>query len=725
MRSRLAIPVTLLLAAATLVAPGAAGASGAASGQGNGYWNGPPPFSIDTSTDSTGAHVLSDPVRTGISCSPYPSGTFDGSDDVWGDGGTGKETGCADAMYVAQRQWDMLRDWLGRNGFDGNGRGIPMAVGLESPGISYDGNRMLIGHDNTGHWVSKMDILGHEFGHVIEQTTPGGAATEAGLSESTGDIFGALLETYANQPAPFDTPDYTVGEGPNASPLRYMYNPSLAGDPNCWSAAIPGTETHQAAGVMNHWFYLLAEGSRPGGKPASPTCDNSTVSGVGIQNAGKIFYYAMLRKTSGMTHAKYRAATLSAARDLDASCSLYRAAKAAWNAVAVPPTTGEAVCDGSGFEIFTDPSSGTAQPGQNLTVTVHTSSVGMEQRVDLSATSPIGISTSFSPSTVMSGQNATMTVSVGSGVTPGNYQVTVTGRGQTATKTAVFSLAVAANPDVPDVDVNKVTADLAALQKIAQDNGGNRRAGSAGYTASVAYVKQKLLAAGFTVTEQKCATCRNQAPNLIAEWPKGDANRVLMLGAHLDSVSAGPGVNDNGSGAAALLEVALTMASYNLALTQRVRFAWWSDEESGLVGSRYYVSRLSRTERAKITGYLNFDMVGSTNGGFFINNINTPAAAALKAYWQGRGLLPEENVEGAGRSDDYSFREVGIPTSGYATGASARKTAAQAAKWGGTSGAPFDPCYHQACDRYPSNVATRGLNEAADGMLYAIMRMAM
>ena len=87
-------------------------------------------------------------------------------------------------------------------------------------------------------------------------------------------------------------------------------------------------------------------------------------------------------------------------------------------------------------------------------------------------------------------------------------------------------------------------------------------------------------------------------------------------------------------------------------------------------------------------------MVGSTNGGYFINNVNSATAAPLKAYWTSLNLAPEENIEGQGRSDDYSFQQVGIPTSGYATGASARKTSAQATKWGGTADAAYDPCYH-------------------------------
>ncbi|MET9629678.1 M28 family peptidase [Lentzea sp. NPDC006480] len=273
----------------------------------------------------------------------------------------------------------------------------------------------------------------------------------------------------------------------------------------------------------------------------------------------------------------------------------------------------------------------------------------------------------------------------------------------------------------PDINVNNVKAHLAELNNIATQNGGNRRATTNGYKKSVDYVKGKLLAAGYSVTEQACTSgCSSGAgPNLIAEWPGGDANNVFMFGAHLDSVSAGPGINDNGSGSASLLEVALKLSEVNPAMQNKVRFAWWTDEESGLLGSRFYVSQLSSTERAKIKTYHNFDMIGSKNGGYFINNITSTQSRHMKAYWDSLNLQPEENVEGRNRSDDASFTNAGIPASGYAMGASARKTAAQAAKWGGTSGAAYDSCYHSSCDT-TANISDTHLNSAVDGIAYTL-----
>ncbi|MEU5790101.1 M28 family peptidase [Micromonospora purpureochromogenes] len=290
----------------------------------------------------------------------------------------------------------------------------------------------------------------------------------------------------------------------------------------------------------------------------------------------------------------------------------------------------------------------------------------------------------------------------------------------TATPPAAAPLAALA---APDISITNVQAHLAQFQTIATNNGGTRRAGSAGYTASVNYLKTRLQAAGYTVSEQYCSSCTYPSNNLIAEWPQGPADQVVMFGAHLDSVSAGPGINDNASGSAALLENALVLASQNPSMTKRVRFAWWTDEEQGLNGSEFYVNSLTATQRGYIKGYYNFDMVGSTNGGYFINRITSTTAAPLKAYWDSLGLQPEENVEGQGRSDDYSFQQGGIPTSGYAAGASARKTSAQATKWGGTANAAYDPCYHRSCDT-TSNISATVLNRSADGVAYAIWQLA-
>jgi Zn-dependent metalloprotease len=701
-------------------------------GTANSEWNGPNPISIDT-TNSGGTYSLRDPSRTGLQCSDYSTGTvFSGSDDSWGTGSaSSKETGCADSMYAAQKEWNMLRDWLGRNGHNGNGGSWPTRVGLNETNAYWDGSRITIGKNTAGKWISSMDVVGHEYGHGLDQFTPGGASGNE-LGEFISDVFGALTEAYANQPSPYDVPDYLVGEEINltgSGPIRNMYNPGAVGDPNCYSSSIPNTETHAAAGPGNHWFYLLAEGTNPSGKPASTTCNNTTLTGVGIQTAGKIFYGGMLLKTTSMNYLRFRTATLTSAKNLDSTCNLYNKTKAAWNAVSVPAQTADPTCTGTpgnDFSIALSPASGSVQPGNSVTSTVSTSTTsGSAQTVSLSASgAPSGVSVSFSPTSVTSGGSSTMTVNVGSSAAAGTYTITVTGAGSVS-HTAQYTLTVGGGggTTAPDISVTNVQAHLTQFGTIATNNGGTRRAGSAGYTASVNYIKSKLQAAGYTVAEQYCSTCTYPSNNLIADWPGGPSDQVVMFGAHLDSVSAGPGINDNASGSAALLEMALVLAQRNPTMTKHVRFAWWTDEEQGLNGSEYYVNNLTSTQRGYIKGYYNFDMIASRNGGYFINRITSTTAAPLKAYWDSLGLQPEENTEGAGRSDDASFAAAGIPTSGYATGASATKTSTQASKWGGTAGSAYDSCYHRSCDT-TSNISATHLNRSADGVSYAIWNLA-
>ncbi|MGC5346821.1 M28 family peptidase [Streptomyces sp. DT171] len=701
-------------------------------GTGNSKWNGPNPLTIDT-TGSGSSYSLRDPKRTGLTCADYNGGVFTKSTDSWGTGNpTSRETGCVDVMWAAQHEWDMLKDWLGRNGHDGNGRSWPVKVGLNDVNAYWDGSSISIGHNQANEWIGAMDVVGHEFGHGIDQYTPGGANNESGLGEATGDIMGALTEAYTNEPAPYDDPDYTVGEKINLvgqGPIRIMYNPGQIGDPNCYSSSIPNTEEHAAAGPLNHWFYLLAEGTNPGnGKPTSPTCNNTTLSGVGIQSAGKVFYGGMLLKTSGMTYKRYRTATLTSAKNLDSSCDLYNRTKAAWDAISVPAQTGDPTCAASNndFSLSLNPTNASVQPGSSATSTVGTTvTAGSAQTVALTATGqPSGVTVSFSPSSVQAGSSSTMTVSTTSSVAAGTYSITVKGAG-TQTHTAQYTLTVGGggNPGggAPDISVANVQAHLTQFNTIASQNGGNRRAASAGYTASVAYVKGKLQAAGYTVSEQTCTSCTYRGNNLIADWPGGPSDQTTMFGAHLDSVAAGPGINDNGSGSAALLENALTLAQRNPTMTKHVRFAWWNGEEQGLQGSQYYVGQLTSAQRGAIKAYYNFDMVGSPNAGYFINNLNSAASVPMKEYWDSLNLKPEENVEGQGRSDDYSFQQGGIPTSGYASGADAVKTSAQATKWGGTAGRGYDSCYHQACDT-TSNINATALDRSADGIAYTVWK---
>jgi aminopeptidase S len=280
----------------------------------------------------------------------------------------------------------------------------------------------------------------------------------------------------------------------------------------------------------------------------------------------------------------------------------------------------------------------------------------------------------------------------------------------------------------PDISLTNQKAHLQQFQSIASANGNTRRSTTAGYTASVNYVFDKLTAAGFSVVRQNCTSgCTSGAgPNVIADWNGGggDPNQVYMLGSHLDSVSAGPGINDNGSGSATVLEIALTLAAQNPSMTGHARFAWWTDEEQGLNGSEFYVNSLPAAERSKIKAYFNFDMVASTNGGYFINRITSAAGQTVKAYYDSIGVPTEENVEGAGRSDDASFKLRRDTDQRRGRRRERRQDQAQATKWGGTAGASYDPATTAPATRIPANISDIVLDRAGDAAAYALWTLA-
>ncbi|WP_196439565.1 M28 family peptidase [Planomonospora sp. ID67723] len=708
-------------------------------GTGNGHYNGNVTF---TTSGSGSSYSMTDTTRPGLRCGGQNGSAYTGTDDNWGNGsGTDLETACVDAMYAAQKEWDMLRQWFGRNGFNGSGGAFPARVGLNQVNAFWNGSYTNYGHNQANtKQATPIDVVAHEYGHAVFQHSGSGGAGSGnetgGLNESTGDILGALTEHYVNGR---DVPDYLVGEEVNLvgqGPIRNMYNPGALGDPNCYSSSIPNTEVHAAAGPQNHWFYLLAEGTNPPGKPASTVCSGpSTLTGIGIQKAGQIFMGGLNTKTIPWNHAKARVATLNAAKTLfPGSCTEFNATKAAWSAINVPAQSGEPTCQptGNDFSVSVAPSSGSVEPGGSATATLSSAVVsGNAETLTLSATgAPAGTQVSFSPTSITAGQSSTVTISTSASTPEGTSQIALKATSPSTSKTATFALTVGDDGgpgpvDPPDISIDNVRAHLQQFQTIATNNGGNRRSTGAGYTASVSYIEQKLTAAGYTVRRQPCTSgCTSgSGPNLIADWPGGDENQVIMAGAHLDSVSAGPGINDNASGSSALLEVALTLAEKKPEMAKHVRFGWWTDEEQGLNGSEFYVNSLSAADRSKIKFYHNYDMVGSTNGGYFINNINTEAARYLKEFYDGLNLRPEENTEGANRSDDASFRNAGIATSGVAAGASATKTSAQASKWGGTAGQSYDPCYHRSCDTI-SNISTTVLDRASDAAAYGIWKLA-
>ncbi|MFE2559637.1 M28 family metallopeptidase [Streptomyces sp. NPDC059352] len=199
--------------------------------------------------------------------------------------------------------------------------------------------------------------------------------------------------------------------------------------------------------------------------------------------------------------------------------------------------------------------------------------------------------------------------------------------------------------------------------------------------------------------------------NVIAETKGGNAANTVMLGSHLDSVTAGPGINDNGSGSAGLLQAALELAESKDKVRNKVRFAWWSAEENGLLGSAHYVKNLTALDKSEIKLYLNFDMIASPNYGLFVydgdNSDNVGAGAGPEGSAQlerditdfmDKSGVPHEGTDFTGRSDYGPFIGVGIPSGGTFTGAEGIKTAAQAAKFGGEAGVAYDVNYHAKGD---------------------------
>jgi Zn-dependent M28 family amino/carboxypeptidase len=223
--------------------------------------------------------------------------------------------------------------------------------------------------------------------------------------------------------------------------------------------------------------------------------------------------------------------------------------------------------------------------------------------------------------------------------------------------------------------------------------------------------------------------------NVIAETRGGDPNNVIVVGAHLDSVGTGPGINDNGSGSSTILEIAEQLRK--VSPRNKIRFIWFSAEESGLLGSEAYVESLPDSERAKIAAMLNFDMVGSPNFVRFVydgdlSDSEPPPGGAPPGsdeiedlfldYFADQGLATLPTAFD-GRSDYGPFIAAGIPAGGLFTGAEGIKTPEQASVFGGTAGEQYDPCYHLGCDNL-LNLSHRALDQMADAAAHATITLA-
>ncbi len=223
--------------------------------------------------------------------------------------------------------------------------------------------------------------------------------------------------------------------------------------------------------------------------------------------------------------------------------------------------------------------------------------------------------------------------------------------------------------------------------------------------------------------------------NVIAETKGGRDDRVVVVGAHLDSVAEGPGINDNGSGAATVIEIARQMSSLGIQPVNKVRFAFFGAEEAGLLGAEYYVSQLGERDRKNIAVNLNFDMTGSPNYVRFVydgDGSDTATAGpngsanverVFLDYFKSQGL-PTVPTAFDGRSDYGPFIAEGIPAGGLFSGAEGIKTEAEAETFGGTPGVAYDACYHSACDDI-GNLSESALEELGDAAAHAVLTFAM
>ena len=284
----------------------------------------------------------------GIGCAKGVA--YSSPDTSFGNGSTSsRESAAVDAHYGAAKTYDYFKTQHARNGIFGDGRGVTSRVHYGNGYVNafWDGSKMTYGDGNGttfGPLVS-LDVAGHEMSHGVTENTAGltYSGESGGLNESTSDIFGTMVEFYAANPN--DKGDYYIGEEfdlANHEGFRRMDNPSLDGSSlSCWNSGAGNVDVHYSSGIGNHFFYLLAEGSGSktiGDLPhSSPTCNGSTVNGIGSADAAKIWFRALdVYMTSSTNYAGARTATLNAARDLfgDGSAQ-YSAVAAAWSAVSV------------------------------------------------------------------------------------------------------------------------------------------------------------------------------------------------------------------------------------------------------------------------------------------------------------------------------------------------------------------------------------------------------
>ncbi|WP_326564161.1 M4 family metallopeptidase [Micromonospora peucetia] len=477
-------------------------------GTGNSVYSGT--VTVDT-TLSGSTYSMIDPVRGNGSTCDMNNGTstcttLTDADNTWGTGApSNRQSAAVDAHFGAAKTFDYFKNVHGRNGIFGDGRGVPSRVhyGNNYVNAFWDGSRMTYG-DGSGNAnpLVSIDVAAHEMSHgVTENVVPGGltySGESGGLNEATSDIFGNMVEFYANTAA--DPGDYQVGEKINingdGTPLRYMYNPSLDGSSDsCWSTSTKNKDVHYSSGVANHFFFNLAEGTGATPYGTSPICGSApAVTGIGRATAEKIWFRALdVYFTSNTAYVNTtnpantaRAYSLQAATDLHGVCSTqYKAVQAAWTAVNVAGS--DTACPvGNDFSVSVSPAAGSVNPGGSVTATVATAITnGSAQTVTFSATGlPTGATASFSPASVTSGGSSTLTISTSASTPAGTYSVTVNGAGAAVTRSATYNLTVNGPPGCSQTNGTDVTiADSSTVESPITISGCTGNAGSASTVA--------------------------------------------------------------------------------------------------------------------------------------------------------------------------------------------------------------------------------------------------
>ena len=424
---------TLLSPAQQQAAQTAGSVTPLVAGTGNSIYSGSVPIDL---TQSGSTYSMKDPSHgngftTNLNHATSGTGTtFSNTTGTFGNG-TNSDAASAgvDAHFGAAETFDYYKNTHGRNGIFGNGAGVPSRTHYGNAYVNafWDGTQMTYG-DGSGNSrpLVEIDVAGHEMSHGVSGALTGWDETgeTGGMNEGTSDIFGTMVEFYANNAK--DTPDYTMGELININgdntPLRYMYQPSLDGaSPNCYTSGNGSLDPHYSLGPLTHWFFLLAVGSGNHGYGNSPTCNNSTVTGLGNDKAAKIWYRALASyASSSENYSRARTDSLKAAADLYGThCTEYNTVDAAWAAVSV---TGS------------DPVPGTC-PGQPGAPSVtspgsQTGTVGTAASLQISASDPNGQTLTYSAPGLPAGLsiNASSGLISGTPTTAGSSSVTVTAK---------------------------------------------------------------------------------------------------------------------------------------------------------------------------------------------------------------------------------------------------------------------------------------------------------